>query len=258
MSITVPLYGFGGGGGTSLNFAVKAYSSEEDLLAAVPKENTIGIITTTPITSWIFSATEPEMPAPGMVWISTGMESPIAFNALKKNSIQVAPISAKQFVNDAWSEVTAMSYRNGAWVSWWNGELYDSGNQYESFTGGWFANPNTSAYVVFNADNIQFVNGENTQTAAAIYTQNKIDVTRFSKLRVKGTVTNFDGNNIKFGLTNSNTTGYSPSFVASAQVSKTGNMDATLDISGVTDGSYHVAVWSKYANFKITQIMLEV
>lgn len=247
-----------GGGGASLNFDVKAYPSEAELLAAVPKENTIGVITTTPITSWAFSATELEVSSEGTLLILTGTASPIEFNALKKNVIQVYPISAKQYVNGAWVEKIAKSRRGGAWVDWWNGELYDAGNQYESFTGGWFANPNTSAYVVFNADNIQFVNGENTQTAAAIYTQNKIDITRFSKLRIKGTVTNFDGNNIKFGLTNSNTTGYSPSFVASAQVSKTGSMDAELYISDVPDGGYYVAVWSKYANFKITQIMLEV
>ena len=258
MSITVPLYGFGGGGGTSLNFAVKAYSSEAELMAATPKENTIGVITTATVPFWTFSATEPTITETGSVWILTGTESIIEFNALKKNSVQVYPVAAKQYISGAWVDVTAKSWQNGAWVDWWNGELYDTGDQYESFTGGWFAYPNSSSYVVFNADHIRFVNGDNTTTAAAIYTQNKIDVTRFSKLRVKGTVSNFDGNNIKFGLTNSNTTGYNPSFVASAQVSKTGTMNATLDISGVTDGSYYISVWSKYANFTITQIMLEV
>ena len=258
MSITVPLYGFGGGGGTSLNFDVKAYSSEALLMAATPQENTIGIITTTPITSWMFSGTAPSTVEAGMVWIITGAASAIEFNALKKNMIQVYPTSPKQYISGVWVDVTAKSYQNGVWVDWWNGELYDAGDQYESFTGGWFAYPNSSSYVVFNADHIRFVNGDSTTTAAAIYTLNKIDVTRFSKLRVKGTVSNFDGNNIKYGLTNSNATGYSPSFVASAQVSKTGTMDAVLDISGVTDGSYYVAIWSKYANFTISQIMLEV
>ena len=247
-----------GGGSGGLNFKVVGYETQAELLADTPKENTIGIITTTPITSWVFSATEPEVSSEGTIWILTGTVSPIEFNALKKNSIQVYPISAKQYVNGAWVEKTAKSRRGGAWVDWWNGELYDAGNQYDSFTGGWFANPNTSAYVVFNSDNIQFVNGDDTVEAAAIYTHNKIDVTRFSKLRVKGTVANLGENNIKFGLTNRNTTGSSPSFVASAQVSKTGNMDATLPISGATDGSYYVAVWSEYSNFKITQIMLEV
>ena len=56
-----------GGGGAALNFKVLAYATEEVLLAATSVENTIGIITETPITSWIFSATEPSPAAAGMV-----------------------------------------------------------------------------------------------------------------------------------------------------------------------------------------------
>lgn len=117
MSVPVPMYGFGGVGGTSLNFDVKAYATEETLLAATPKENTIGIITETPITSYIFSATEPSPAAAGMVWISTGTSSTIEFNALKKNGIQVYPLSAKQYVSDAWVDAPVYIYQNNAWES---------------------------------------------------------------------------------------------------------------------------------------------
>ena len=103
-----------GGGGASLNFKVVGGTSEP----ASPKENTIWVNTDTGITSYIFSATEPESPTEGMVWISTGTSSPVAFNALKKNGMQIYPISAKQYVSGAWVEVTAMSYQNGAWVDW--------------------------------------------------------------------------------------------------------------------------------------------
>lgn len=130
MSIPVPLEGFGGGGGASLNFDVKAYATEEALLAAVPKENTIGVITQTAITSWAFSATEPAEPVAGMVWISTGDSSGVEFNALKKNAIQVYPLSAKQYVDGAWVDVTAMSYQGGEWVEWINkNALYYYGSQ---------------------------------------------------------------------------------------------------------------------------------
>ena len=128
MSIPVPLEGFGGGGGASLNFDVKAYATEEALLAAVPKENTIGVITQTAITSWAFSATEPAEPVAGMVWISTGNSSGVAFNALKKNAIQVYPLSAKQYVDGAWVDVIAMSYQGGEWVGWIT-YLYNYGQQ---------------------------------------------------------------------------------------------------------------------------------
>ena len=114
MSITVPLEGFGGG--VPLNFAVKAYTSEEALLAAAPKENTIGIITTTAISSWIFSATQPAEAAEGMVWIILGTSSAVEFNALKKNALQVYPLEAKQYVGGAWVEKTYMVYKNGEWA----------------------------------------------------------------------------------------------------------------------------------------------
>lgn len=107
-----------GGGGTSLNFDVKRYSTEAELLAATPKKYTIGIISTTEITSWGFYATKPDTPDEGMVWISVGTSSSVEFNALKKNGIQVCPISAKQYVGGAWVDKTAKSYQNGAWVDW--------------------------------------------------------------------------------------------------------------------------------------------
>jgi hypothetical protein len=53
-----------------------------------------------------------------MVWVFIGKSSAVAFNALKKNGIQVYPISAKQYVNGAWVDVTAKSYQNGKWVDW--------------------------------------------------------------------------------------------------------------------------------------------
>ena len=89
------------------------------------------------IAGHIFSATQPENPVEGMVWFQTGMSSNAAFNALKKNSIEVYPTGCKQYVVDAWVTKTAKTCINGDWVDWWNGELYDSGNEYSAQTGGW-------------------------------------------------------------------------------------------------------------------------
>ena len=125
-----------GGGGGGLNFEVKAYASE-DILPATAKENTIAVITDTPITAYTFSATEPTEPIEGMVWITVDVASTVEFNALKKNSIQVYPISAKQYIGGAGVDVEAKSFQNGVWVNWWNGELYTPGNEWISVTGGW-------------------------------------------------------------------------------------------------------------------------
>lgn len=108
----------GGGGGANLNFDVKAYATEGALLAATPKENTIGIITTNKITGWMFSDADPAEPVEGVVYITTGTGGKIAFNALKKNGIMVYPMSAKQCVNGALVDVTAMIYQDVDWREW--------------------------------------------------------------------------------------------------------------------------------------------
>ena len=59
-----------------------------------------------------------EIDPEGMAWIETGISSPVEFNALKKNGIQVYPISAKQYVGGAWVEKTAKTYKDGEWVPW--------------------------------------------------------------------------------------------------------------------------------------------
>jgi hypothetical protein len=125
----------GGGGGGGLNFKVVGGTTAP----SNPKENTIWINTSTKITDWVFSATQPNAVS-GRVWISTGTSSSMEFNALKKNGIQVYPISAKQYVSGAWVGVEAKSYHNGAFVDWWDGGLFVNGNQYKSVTGGWSSN----------------------------------------------------------------------------------------------------------------------
>lgn len=135
MKKVVPLEGFGGGGGTPLNFKIVAYATEEELITAQPKENTIGVITNVPITGYKFSATEPEDMIEGEVWIKTGVDSDVAFDIVE--GIKTYPLFVKQYVSDIWVEKTAKTYQGGEWVDWWNGELFDNGKQYETVTGGW-------------------------------------------------------------------------------------------------------------------------
>jgi hypothetical protein len=124
-----------GGGSGGLNFTVVGGTTAPKN----PKENMIWINTNTPITDWVFSATQPSAKS-GRVWISTGTSSQVEYNALKKNGIQVYPLSAKQYVNGSWVDKVAKSNRGGTWIDWWNGELFDNGNQYEHLTGGWTGN----------------------------------------------------------------------------------------------------------------------
>ena len=110
----------GGSGGASLNFKIIGYATEEALLAATPSEGTIGVITENEITAWLISPVQPASLLDGAVWISTGTSSAVAFNALKsaKQAIHIYPISAKQYISDAWVDLTAKSYQGGEWVDW--------------------------------------------------------------------------------------------------------------------------------------------
>lgn len=140
----------GGGGSGGLNFQVIGGTTAPNN----PKENTIWVNTSTKITDWVFSATQPSNPSNGMVWFSTGTSSTAAFNALKKNGIQVYPISTKQYVSGAWVDKTAKSWQNGAWVEWFaRTYLFKDGNTYEDITGGWIA-VNGSAGVINSNNNI--------------------------------------------------------------------------------------------------------
>jgi hypothetical protein len=239
MSITVPLYGFGGGG-TSLNFDVKAYATEEVLLAATPKENTIGIIPTTPITSWIFSATEPAEPVEGMVWLETGISSDVEFNALKKNGIQVYPASAKQYIGGEWVDVTAFSYQNEEWVEWETSlvVLKDGVLNY----GPW---------VPVNSS--QFSNGTinavaNSQQGNSGYLSNKIDTSGRKKLifRLESDVKNSD---LYVGFISEPFASNSLSYVWGHMVSfvnipggTSGTSDYELPLDDLTPGEYYFAV----------------
>lgn len=104
----------GGGGVGGLNFQVVGAPSAP----SNPAENTIWIKTETAITSWVFSATAPAVSASGMVWISTGAASNFEFNALKKNTILVYPLAAKQYIGNSLTDVPAMIYKSSQWVSW--------------------------------------------------------------------------------------------------------------------------------------------
>ena len=242
------------GGGNPLNFRVLGGTAAP----SSPKENDIWVNADVSVSSWAFSATEPQGEE-GMVWITTGTSSTVAFNALKKNGIQVYPISAKQYVDGAWVEVTAKSYQNGAWNEWrdyivrggtaikdlailnaaWDSSTADKGNN-ATIT-------QNNGYVI--------VKGTKSGYCAA-YVQ--VDVTDATRLVVEGEFVS-DSSNSGEGKTTlaawSNIGTYvSSNMVALVVLTSTG---ASLDVSGLT-GTMYVGITSVYTNEqKIVNLYLE-
>lgn len=82
-------------------------------------QNTIWVNTDIDITSYILSATAPESPNEGMVWITIKDSGAVKIaSPVGGDWITVYPIYAQQYVNSAWVEKVTKSYQNGAWVEW--------------------------------------------------------------------------------------------------------------------------------------------
>lgn len=173
------------GGGASLNFKVVSGTTAP----SNPSENTIWVNTDKEITGYYFSATQPKNMVEGEVWILTGTFSPVEFNAMKKNGIQVYPCSAKQYVSGAWKDVTSKSYQNGAWRDWWNGELYQVGQ-----TTGWSTKNLilTNNNVCDGGGTIDYESSRMTLTGPSnghgttFYYDTKVDLTKYTKLTLTG------------------------------------------------------------------------
>ena len=222
--------GCGGGGG--LNFQVIGGTTAP----SNPKENTIWVDTDVEITGWDFSAAEPANPAEGMVWFSVGTASTVAFNALKKNSVMVYPLSAKQYVGGAWVDKTAKSYRGGAWVAWWNGQLYDRGNTYTSVTGGYSAYGD-GTILTENADHLYI---ESTGPSG-VYNNTPVDMAKYSTITFVWTCVR-GGIDVRFQVRSDKSTGGS-GWAAGTTITGPDEKQytTTLDISSLS-GSYYVGI----------------
>lgn len=120
--------------GGGLNFKVVAGLTQP----VSATENTIWV-KTEKMTGWIFDANQPENLTEGMVWIKVGTKNAVKFNALKKNGIQVYPISAKQYVSGALVDRSAEIYQSGSWKPWievieFNESAWTKKNPYPSRT----------------------------------------------------------------------------------------------------------------------------
>lgn len=175
MNKVVPMHGFGGGGAL-LNFEVVGGTTEP----TNPKENTIWVNMASAITGWYFGSDEPDVREEGTLWITTGVSSNGAFNALKKNGLKVYPISAKHYRSGVWVEKPVKIYQNGAWSGFidWDTYLYRYDHPNNP---AWVGLANTT--VSTNDDGI-LIAKSTTMTSHCTFGMNEaIDITNVSALR---------------------------------------------------------------------------
>lgn len=241
MSIPVPLHGFGSGSAV-LNFKVAAYGNKDALLADKPAANTLGVITDAKISSWIMAPTTPADMGEGMLWIRTASESPASFNALKKNSLQINPVAAKQMVSGALVEKTAYLYTAAGWVQigYPTVYLYRNGDRNFEITGDFHKDSPTGDLVPDGTAEdgtkyLDFYNHGTLYKTIPHYTGKLIDVTPFKYLTQVGLHSRPEdpGDTIKLVDESGNS-------VAEVSAIASGDMQTlTLDISNIT-GSYYI------------------
>ena len=167
----------GGAGGGGLNFKVVQYTSTP---TGTAKENTIGVVTSTPISGWVMQAEQPKAAA-GLVWIEVAAASAVAFYADKKQLVKIYPVKVKQYVDGAFSNKEAYVYQNGAWVQFSTimMPLYSNGTKYVDFTEqGTGSITWGDSYVTLNVTTSSTA-GEHTRNA---YTTDAINVSGYSEL----------------------------------------------------------------------------
>lgn len=223
---------YGNGGSNPLNFKVVGGTTAPEN----PKENTIWINTDTEISNWIFDTSQPDTTVEGTVWIKTGTASDVKFNALKKNSIQIFPLEAHQYISGAWVRKNASIYKNGAYLPWWDGYIYKEGDQRTDITGGW----TTSDYVFWtfgcnasfksNYMTVSLVSG---QKSGGVGTANKIDLSGYTKLKAKVKPTEED---LYVCVLNSKGTDMHGSVPARTIASGNSVQTVTVDISKMSSG----------------------
>lgn len=245
--------GSGSGGGSELVIVGGTTSP------AKADHNTIWLNTPNAITSYALTATEPTNPVEGMAWITIGASGAVKMvSPVGGDWITVYPIAAKQYVSGAWVDVTAKSYQNGEWVDWWNGELYDSGNQYEAITGGWVGTQTLSGATTSGGkltvydDHLHFDNVS--YGSFGIVTNNKIDMTNFSYIYVE--LTGFP----RISVVDTFPTRESSilaEFVASSTYSNKTKL--SVNISAI-DGYHYIAIGSRAAEsppVKVYKVWME-
>ena len=184
----------------------------------------------------------------GFAWVSTGTSSSVEFNALKKNGIQVYPISAKQYVDGAWVYKETKVYQSGEWCDWVK-YLFNKGDTNSSVTGGLtgYAYGNASSGSQRKTPTVTYGNTAITisvpqvspynNSIATLYTEKLIDLTGLSIMEINVTARTGNSNTMVIGLTATKSDKYTN--VAQAYIEKTGI--TTLDVSSL-DGEYYAVI----------------
>lgn len=251
-----------GGGSLPLNFKVIGNPQPE-----TAKENTIWV-DTDKINNYYFSATQPENMVDYDVWFPVGTSSTVAFSATKKNPVMVYPISAKQMVSGALVYKAAKSCQGGEWVDWWDGYLYNSGDEHIDITGGFLLAKAASGQASKSATSISLgsvTGGDHATRYANCYTDKPISLSGRKTLTLIYDSSQNGSTSYavkvciakeKTLFSTCNSSNYE-SVLGSSSTTTGSNLELKYDISNIGDGDYFVGVYTRSNNINVHKLRVE-
>lgn len=158
----------------SINFNVRTGLNQP----SNPKENTIWVNTSVLSSKWSIDGKEPASPVVGQIWFcvanSNGL---ISFNALKTNQLDTNLTAAYQWNGAEWTTCDSYIYINGEWI------MFDAApiaNAIETFS--WVSGGTNPGIIENNQLKVSSTYGGGTHQTSYWVTEEKIDVTGFSKI----------------------------------------------------------------------------
>lgn len=225
----------GGASSGGLNFNVVGGTSAP----SSPGDNTIWINTSTSITGWAMQGEAPSG-SEGLVWIKTALSGTTAFNALKKNAIQIAVTGCQQYVSGAWANVAAQIWQNSAWVefSTENLVLFEAGGSGSSkWTNSGWSYTQGGSYKVSGGtvgDDALAVTATYGRDYVVVGTAETYDLSNYSNLHVEYTFTSGGVGEVRV------CTGLDLNTTVKSQTQITSGTSLDLDISSLSGAHYIV------------------
>lgn len=232
------------GSGGGLNFKVVPGLTQP----GTATENAIWVKTDR-INNYYFSATQPENVVAYDVWFFTGISSTVEFNALKRNGIQVYPLSAKQYISGAWEDVEVKIYQNGEW-NYWTFYLYNEGDLCDRITGGWkaYTEGNTS-FVQYEEDQIHEY-ADNGGVASASCKTN-VPIGNNTVLKVEMSWTAIGTHTLLLRWDGDSGTMYGSTTITSGSPTSEISGSGVYSLSINRDGRANIALFSQASNAKV-------
>lgn len=233
------------GGGSGLNLKVVGGATQP----TAPRENTIWVNTTTAITGYALSPTQPENGTEGLVWIKTA-DTGVEISVGKKNAVLLLHLAMSQvYSGGVWKPIEGYVYASGMWTQIDNSTyLVRNGVLEAQFS-------STKNFEVIQATGYVLFKGKTTGQFAAWV--DDVDLTKRSTISLVGTFTT-TGDDGKYYLAIWEKSISSKTYSnAIAKVSYKDKSTAVLDVTSYT-GAYAVGLTSTYSREqKVTSLKIE-